>query len=375
MDTLDATTLPGLPAPFWFIQLFKVLGFVMHMVPMHLWFAGFILALILLRRRGTPAAQWGRRMVSVMPVVIAFGVNFGIVPLLFVQVAYPWAFYPATILVAWFWLAIVLLLIPAYYGVYAYTFGLKREQGPAAWQTVFGWVSAGLFIVLGLLFAHGFSLVASPGAWKELWMSQEVGGAVTGTAHFFGSATVWARWSMMFGLAILTTAAWTVLDAGVFAPKDDHAYRRWAPQFAWKLALVGAVWVAATGSWYVFGTWPEAVSQVMWSGPWAVLTLLTGISPAVLVAVLTWRRNQPADALAAGGAVAAQLLVLSLNGISRQVVQNLELKPLAEVWSQPLDVQWSPLIAFLLAFVFGACVIAWMIAQVVKLPGQEKEKG
>ena len=44
MPTIDATELPALPAPFWFIQFFKVLGFTLHAVPMNLWYAGAILA-------------------------------------------------------------------------------------------------------------------------------------------------------------------------------------------------------------------------------------------------------------------------------------------------------------------------------------------
>ena len=60
-----------------------------------------------------------------MPVIVALGVNFGIVPLLFVQLAYYKVFYPATILMAWFWLAIIGLLIPAYYGVYVYACGVR----------------------------------------------------------------------------------------------------------------------------------------------------------------------------------------------------------------------------------------------------------
>ncbi len=69
------------------------------------------------------ARRFAARLLQQMPVIVAFGVNLGIVPLLFVQVAYYKVFYPATILMAWFWLAIIGLLIPAYYGVYAYAVG------------------------------------------------------------------------------------------------------------------------------------------------------------------------------------------------------------------------------------------------------------
>ena len=65
-----------------------------------------------------------------MPVIIAMGINFGIVPLLFIQVGFAQVFYPATVLMAWFWFAVIVLLMPAYYGVYVYAFGLA-EAGRA----------------------------------------------------------------------------------------------------------------------------------------------------------------------------------------------------------------------------------------------------
>ena len=67
------------------------------------------------------------RLLRQMPVIVAVGVNLGVVPLLFVQLAYHRVFYPATILMAWFWLGIIVLLIPAYYGVYAYAWGLRNN--------------------------------------------------------------------------------------------------------------------------------------------------------------------------------------------------------------------------------------------------------
>ncbi len=366
IDTLDVNTLPGMPAPFWFVQFFKVLGFVLHMVPMHLWFAGLILAAVMMRRKDdTPAVRWGKRLVSTMPILIAFGVNFGIVPLLFIQVAYPWAFYPATILTAWFWMAIIALLIPAYYGVYAYAFGVRSEQGPKTWQTVAGWIAALLFVVIGVLFANGWSLMASPASWKSLWLSHEIGGAATGTAHFLTHPGVWARWLLMFGLALITTGAWTMIDAGIFAPKEDEAYRRWAPGFALKLAAVGFVWFAVAGSWYVFGTWPKEIASTMWSAPWIVFTILAAATPILPLAVLIVRRGKPADVVGALAVFGTQVVALASNGIARQIVQNLEIAPLAEVWKQQTAVQWSPLVAFLAAFVFGACVVAWLLRQVL----------
>ena len=57
--------------------------------------------------------------------------------------------------------------------------------------------------------------------------------------------------------------------------------------------------------------------------------------------------------------------MLGINAVSRQIVQNMNLKPFLDVSAQPTDVQWGPLAMFLIAFVLGLAVVGWMIAKVV----------
>ena len=104
----------GMPAPVWFVQFFKALGFTLHIAPMNLWYAGLLIALHLRMRNNEQGRRFASRLLQQMPIIVAFGINFGIVPLLFVQLAYYKVLYPATILMACFWLAIIVLLIPAY---------------------------------------------------------------------------------------------------------------------------------------------------------------------------------------------------------------------------------------------------------------------
>ncbi|GAB4128270.1 MAG: hypothetical protein Kow0040_02820 [Thermogutta sp.] len=366
IESLDTSALPAMPAPFWFVQFFKVLGFILHMVPMNLWFVGMVLAVLFCKRAGY-AREWAERLGTQMPVIVAFGVNFGIVPLLFIQVAYPWAFYPATILTAWFWFSIVILLIFAYYGVYAFAFGLKaKTQAMQAWRYAAGWIAAGLFLVMGLLFCNGFSLMASPDHWKPLWLGHNVAGAATGTAHNFADPSLWLRWSLMLGLAMLTTAAYTVVDAACFVKTDRNEYRLWAAGFAWRLSLVGVVVTTAAGAAYVWGTWPRDLLSYMTSGSRLPLTVLTAVSPVLPVAVLTLFRNRAADVVAAGAVGGSQIVVLALNAVSRQVVQNLEIAPYGKVWEVPQSPDWGPMVLFLVTFVLGVAVIGWMLAQVVR---------
>lgn len=365
----------GLPAPFGFLQFFKVLGFTLHMVPMHLWYAGVIVAVLLRGQRHEHAQRLGARLIKAMPIFIALGVNLGIVPLLFTQVAYHRVFYPATILMAWPWLGIPFLLLFAYYGVYIYASALRKGgQSFRPLPQTAGWMSALFFVLIGFLFANGFSLMTRLSDWPSLWQNTSVAGAPLGIGLNVGDPSLWPRWLLMFGLALLTTSAYIVLDAGFFGSKETEGYRRWVKGFSWKLYLIGILWFGATGSWYVFRTWPPELRQQMTSGPLGILFVLTAISPGLvwLLMLAQMKRATRSFALLTG---IAQFGVLALNGVSRQVVQNAELKAYLDVAAERVATQWSPLVLFLVLFAAGLAVLGWMVAKAAQASGRPTPAG
>lgn len=355
----------GYPVPYWFLVAFKVLGFTLHMGPMHLWFAGIPVAMIMACWGGPEAQRWSARLMRQMPVIIALGVNFGIVPLLFTQVAYYRVFYPATILMAWPWFLIIVLLTFAYYGVYIYATGLKDSAELTPFKRAAGWVSAILFIVIGFLFSNGFSLMTHLSAWPDLWQRTSVAGAPLGTALNTSDPTLLPRWLMMFGLALTTVAAYTVFDAGVFARRESSEYKSWASGFALTLYTVGLIWFAVMGSWYVFSTWAPEVREQMFSGVLMIVTMLTALGPGLPWLLILFQRRRITQTLAILTGL-AQFGLLGLNAISRQIVQNIELSQFLDVTAEPVNLQLSPVIVFLVLFVLGLGVVAWMIEKVLQ---------
>ncbi len=352
----------GYPAPYWFLVTFKVLGFTLHMGPMHLWFAGILLAMILMKWGGAEAQRWSTRLTRQMPVIIALGINFGIVPLLFTQVAYYRVFYPATILMAWPWFSIIVLLTFAYYGVYIYVTGLKDGAELTLFKRAAGWISAILFIVIGFLFSNGFSLMTHLDAWPKLWQETSVAGAPLGTALNTSDPTLWPRWLMMFGLALTTVAAYTVFDAGVFARRESAEYQRWTASFALKLYTVGLIWFAVMGLWYL-STWPVDARDQMLSNPLIVLTALTALGPGLPWVLIFFQRRRITQMLGMLTGL-AQFGVLALNAISRQVLQNIELRKFLDVTAEPVNLQLSPLLVFFVLFIAGLGVVVWMLQKV-----------
>jgi hypothetical protein len=350
----------GAPAPYWFLVFFKVLGFTLHTAFMHVWFAGSIVALLLGRSGSMHSQLLSARLLRRMPIVVAYGVNFGIVPLLFTQVAYYKVFYPATILMAWPWFSIFVLLTVAYYGTYLYAGGLHEESRITPLRHAAGWTAAVLFLVIGFLFTNAFSLMVNVAAWPHLWLTSSVAGAPMGTALNLGDPTLWPRWLMMFGIALTTTAAYIAIDAGLFAAEAPVAYRQWARGLALKLYSFGVFWFACAGSAYL-ATWPVELRDAAFSGWRVALMLLTALAPG-LPWLLLMQQSRSGEKRALTWTVGiAQFGVLALNAVSRQVVQNLQLGRFVDVVSEPVNLQWSPLLSFLVLFVAGLAVIIWML--------------
>jgi hypothetical protein len=232
-----------------------------------------------------------------------------------------------------------------------------------------GWVAALMFVIIGFWFANSFSLMTNVGAWGALLEANSFAGAATGTALNTADATLWPRWLMMFGLALTTSAAYVVVDTGVFAGGESEDYKRWALGMAFRLYTLGIIWFGVTGAWYIFGAL-EAESRAMLLGmPALILTALTALAPGLpWLLILAGRGGVTRGRALLTGL--AQFGVLALNAVSRQILQNAELAPFMDVTAEPVNVQWSPMILFLVLFVAGLGVVAWIVSQVVKASQQ-----
>jgi hypothetical protein len=110
----------------------------------------------------------------------------------------------------------------------------------------------------------------------------------------------------------------------------------------------------------------------MFHGPWLLLTVAAAAAPAAawLLLTLAQPRKAPIGRSLAALVGLAQFGALGINAAGRQWVQHLEIRPYFDILSQPTEVQWSPLVVFLLAFVAGLGLVGWMLYQVAKVAGQ-----
>jgi len=348
----------GYPAPLWLLEALKVLGLWLHAMPMNLWYAGTPVAVVLAVVGGARGRRLSRRLAMVMPIAIALGVNFGVVPLLFTQAVNYRFYYTTGVLIAWPWLSVIPLVMLAYYAAYLHAESRRPRVALAG-----GAASAVMLLAVGFLFANNFSLMTNPGQWLAIFRRTAVAGAPTGLALNVGDPTLLPRWLMMFGLAITTVAAYIVLDSAFFARREQQEYRDWAGRFAFRLYTLGLLWFAVTGTWYIFGTLPQPVVEAMQARPVIVaLMALTAVAPGLpWVLIAAWRRFR--STLPAALAVAGQMGVIGINAVSRQWVQNVELRPYADLAAARANPQWVALGAFGAAMVVAICLVVWMVAR------------
>ncbi|MGD0574929.1 MAG: hypothetical protein ABSB61_06120 [Anaerolineales bacterium] len=360
-DLLPPTSPLGLPAPLWFIRFFKVFGFSLHMVPMNLWFAGILLSAVLLLFRDPAARRLSARLMDQMPIIIALGINFGVIPLLFIQVGYYRVFYPATILIAWPWFAVIGLVMAGYYGTYLYVVQLRRDR-LTPWSRALGWIVAFIFMGVGFIFVNGLSLMSSPGQWPAVWSAAHLSGAATGLALDLQNASILPRWLLMFGLALTTVAVYSLCDATLLASREPPEYRAWVPRFALLLYSLGLVWAAAAGTGYIL-TMPSASRSFLLTPPQLALTVITALAPGLPWLLLILYRWRPARLLVLLAAL-SQFGMLVLNAVSRQFLQDAEVAPFAAVGAEPVNLQLVPLVLFLLFFLAGSGVVIWILVKV-----------
>ena len=357
------STMEAVPAPFWFVQFFKVVGFVLHMIPMGIWFAGLPVVILCALRNGTQSRFYARRMSKQLPVIMALGINFGIVPLLFLQTTYYKAFYTATILTAWFWIAVIPILIIGYYSLYIAAYSGERRD-----RMILCSLLASLSLIcIGILNTNGLTLMVSGNQWSGMISETSYYGAVLGTANNFQDMVIWMRLATMFGLGLITAGVWTTFDAHFLIRADAAGvpakYQRWATTLALLMTFAGLA--ILTGTEYVVkeGTYPTLAVAYPYFG-WILL-----FAYAIFVVLLLAKTGRKRFI-----ALAALLHFLTLAGfgVIRQIGQNAGMAKFngIEVSTLSEAVQWDTLVAFVVFFLLGVGVIVWMVAQCVKCAGK-----
>ncbi|MGA9364798.1 MAG: hypothetical protein WBW16_10550 [Bacteroidota bacterium] len=351
----------SLPAPVWLLRALLLLTFFLHVIPMNLALGGGFVAAITdwigRRKNSEHHLSLARSLARILPIVIAFAITLGVAPLLFIQVLYGQFFYTSSILLAWPWLSVIVLLVFSYYGFYLYSFRWEQLQGK---RLVIVLASAVLFAVIGFLYTNNLVLMLTPEKWAAMYFQDP-----HGTHLNFSDPTVVPRFlhflTASFALAGLLTAV-----LGLLKRRQDFAYSRWAIRYGVLWFIIATLLQFVVGAWF-FLSLPHAVRVVFMGGDGfatAVFALALVCAFASLVMmVIGFASSNPAWKLITGIVLIALTIICMV--IIRDFVRGAYLERYFDATKFSVEPQTGVIVLFFLLLVGGLGVIGYMIRKVV----------
>jgi hypothetical protein len=343
---MDPTRLipEALPIPVdwgWFYA-FQLLTFILHLLVMNVMLGSSIIALVHHLRGRKESEPLTKAISSKLPFTIAFAVNFGVAPLLFIQVLYGQFIYTSSVLMAVFWLSVVALVIVAYGSAYAYDY--RHDAGGALRTGLIG-LTAACLLATAFIYTNNMTLMLSPETWIAYFENSR------GTFLNLADPTVLPRYLHIVvasvavaGLAL--TLLWTFR-------KGDPRSERWIRH--------GMHWYAfATMSQMALGLWfltalPEHVTKLILGGSvlyTTVFALGAILGIASIPAALQYR-----VAATAKLAVVTIILMVWL----RDLVRDAYLNPYFDVGDRVVTGEYLPLVLFIATLAIGLAAVAWML--------------
>jgi hypothetical protein len=334
------------PAPAWLLQFLLVFTFILHLLPMSFLLGGVVMLTVSAFRGRSDSRhrELARRGMQAMPAVVAFAITLGVAPLLFLQLVYGRLFYTSSVLMAWFWLAVVFLVLLGYYGVY--WFDLQQEElgRRAAWVML---ATAIIFMDVAFIFSRNMTAMLHPEDFYKQFLNGEVG-------SIFGPLTNsgLARFLHFVVAALAMAGLGTALLSRIWR-KDAPEFAAWAHRYGlrWFQAGIGSEFLV--GLWFVFSLPPQVRGQFLGQSQLGTGLLVAAVLLAI-VALVAARHSLTVS-------TAAIVVTVSLMGVIRHLVRVAYLQPYFDPGSEPVRGQWVVFTLFALLLVAGIATVAWML--------------
>jgi drug/metabolite transporter (DMT)-like permease len=350
VPTLDPNPLP---APYWLFKLLLLVTFFLHIVAMNFMLGGAVLAVF--ARFTSKGKEFRNRifldLAKKIPVFLAATITIGIAPLLFVQAIYGQYFYTSTILIAWPWFLLLVLLVVAYYGFYYVAYNGKRRPGPAGIVLL---VSLALVLIVGFIQSTNVTLMQNPTHWAAKYFASP-----TGWSNNLSDPTLIPRYLHFVTSAISVGGILLVLLALV-RWDDDRDYASYLFQYGGKAFMYATMAQFIIGSWFLISIPRNFRMLFMGDNPLASALFIVGILGTVgaifLMSDALRKQNIRMAAYGVSGILAVVILTMIL---MRDILRDAYLEPYFHPHQFAVKTQWAVLPVFLVLFLGG--VGLWLL--------------
>ena len=331
-----------IPVEWGWFYLFQVLTFIAHILVMNVMLGASIIALVH-HLRGKRETEPLTRTISVkLPFTIAFAVNFGVAPLLFMQVLYGQFLYTSSVLMAVYWLGVVGLVIAAYGSAYIYDF---RYLSLGGLKTFFIGLTVLCLLATAFVFTNNMTLMLNPGSWAAYFDNPG------GTILNLSDPTVLPRYLHI--VASSTALGGLALALLHSRRKDDPQAGRWV-RHGMNWYAFSTVVQMALGLWFLTAL-PERIAHLLLGGSLShTMVFAAGAVLGIFSISNALRYNVRPTAI-------ISVTTISLMVYLRDMVRDAYLSPYFDVRDRVVTGEYLPFVLFVLTFVAGLAVIVWML--------------
>lgn len=333
-----------IPVSWGWFQFLLLLTFPLHLLAMNAMLGGLAIGIIQHIRGGEVRRKLAHRIAVALPLVIAFVVNFGVAPLLFIQVLYGQFVYSSSVLMGTFWILIIPLLIVGYYGAYLYDFKFSSLGG---FGPIIALVLFCFLLAIGFLFSNNMLLMSLPERFTA-YFSQK-----NGTILAYDHVTFWPRYLHMM-VGSLAVGGLFVALLGRFKQKEDFALARHSEQLGMATFLILTLINIGIGIWYLISL-PKEQMMLFMGGNIGATVVLTIALIAVASTVYTAFKGK--FWLTFFHAIGVVILMTFI----RSWVRSSYLSEYFTLDQLQMAPQYQPLILFLVTLVIGVLCVAWLL--------------
>ncbi len=343
-----------LPGPVWLLRTLLLLTFFLHVVFMNCLFGGTTIALVCaLRRRHSPfSARLAGDLGRLLPSIFAFTITLGVAPLLFLQVMYGQFLYTSSILIGVLWLAVIGMVILAYYGIYF--FSMKGDQAATPLVLVLAIL---LLASVAFIYSNNFTLMLSPERWLDLYHNR-----VNGWNLNWSEPSLLPRYlHFVFGALAISGLGLAVLG---LRQKED-GYRGWLLEQGTFLFTGASLVNFGVGFWFLAKLQgPARFVFIGGNGVGTALLAMGLLLPLAAVAHLVLAKSSKSPKRQVVIGVICGLLTVTVMIAMRDLLRNFALALYFRPNQLPVAPQWSIIGLFVLLFVAGLGTLYYMLHKV-----------
>jgi hypothetical protein len=343
----------SIPVHWGWLHFFFILTFVLHLLFMNAMLGTGIIALVKSLKGTRQDLSIAKEISLKLPYTIAFTINVGVAPLLFIQVLYGNFIYTSSVLMGWYWLSIIGILIIAYYS--AYLFDFKFDTLGSA-RSIFIAVCVILMLLTAFLFTSNITLMLTPEKWTRYFSN------AGGTILNLSEPTLIPRYLHFVCASIaiggLFLAIIGKIKAKIKAGKGNNHFEEMISSGMKWFSYATLVQVII-GFWFAISLPNDIILLFLGGSSFATLLFFSGLTGAGTALFFGFHKRVWPSA----GAVVFTIIVMVL---MRDMVRTVYLKPYFALSDLKVEPQYSPMIIFLVTLIAGIGLIGYMLKLATK---------